>query len=1611
LERVIFEQIVDPKILSGVKDFEEKIQDFQTTIEAWKGKHLSGEFFTNGTKRPGTSQDIEWYIQVAGPAKDTLDAITGSTITSTLEYLITKYINYLEENQTFGVKRNNELFHDKNFVVKTISFYQLKTISNFYTRDEGKVGVDINGIFDVITAIERDFVQQRNKLESDIEAKMNEIVKKTDIGIGFEPTVRNIVGVLLANAETYIRLMKDVHLKAFDQAKKRKEILKNVSTDSIGDSIYPWPEIKAQTAGGLALVYPGGRELGDKLQAGDTTLWPEVDFVENFYEVATKKADNLTDKEGSPENINYIFATDLNLSKKDIGVLTNVSGYIPYGDKAISSILYEIYERSKYVTSLNPFSNDVTIELANVEYDNLKVQIAEDIDIIDILKAYITNYESLLYYMGAFSEFERYTYYQDQLPTVPYIKDVLNQDFSIKKYQKNVESRAMHEDLYTKLSKFLLDYQPEEYRTIIYPFNSSTYKSYRSFELKNLSLNGLLKVNAPEDFISSGSLPLNPYMWVKDGYGLNLFNNVIKIGDQYKHILNTPYFHKQLYDDFTKLQPQEKYVGSAYLFLNSLPFKDLDDTISFGYAGPVQTDTLVSTLFREIGASHYVPYHLMLKWGSIYHRYKKYINDSIDIISNVTIPISGDIYFDNSFTGRTYTGYTNPVKIIDRSATSDVGFHPFYDTVFHQIVNGYGFFDQIAGPVDYSASIDNGVIKTFYREAPGGTAWSTVIDESKFDSVDQRFTLIPSNGYKDIDASDFDSAEQENFRILWNIGTDYSLNYVNYSGYTFPSPDEYFKLTGSTDTYSLSTNYRKVIDLIATFKFDILDIFEQAFLNFASESLNEEIPYVLYDVKYPKFQDLLKEIVSVSKTSNDPIVLLTGVTFTNNDSLFTIVRERQTSKLLEITSNILSTDNLIRISLANPREIDNYVLGGFTNTGVERFSVNEFDPFQLTDPDNINNMKLYLGEDLDGYYADFFSVNNIEINEDNIKQFRSLIYIYAGMRADGETPTKDTFITYLKEKIVTPTKNNITGVSGPNDRLKIFLDQIGYKIQNDLKRQETQGVKKKRGYSDDIIKLELYNLFKSFNDKWTSGNSIGQRTLMEEFLFLDKANRDIGSSVYIDMEKLMRLTAEGNEKINLFSAISLLVQDTGFDIRALPAYVNFYGTNFSDTKKIIPSKNVAQNLFGSFLDIDTMDSSPKIILQYIGPTSKHLELYDIDSKYKYKNDGFNIGDVNNNPVIVAPDVFTKSDLSKSNKVVAFEVSFGDQNQSIFKSVELDQSSIKNTSETFPVLERLGRSETGSSTAQIDIGLFDIYRQSSYQCQVTCMGDVMIQPTMYFYLKNIPMFRGSYWITEVTHNIRTTGIETTFKGSRMPLQSLPNPIDSFLASYRSFFDKLVKRADVKIKEEQMQLSGKTATENTMITDSGSYSYDMGAKDIAPKGEKLVNQAGVTEYGIPYNGFDGEKYIQLISYQNENNKWLRTVAVLMDGTKYPIESGITMTIISNLKTGSIDTPRQVIWNELRNLSKNQDFYVTRFNRERVSPDSLVTHFPRTIFLNPNTQIPRSEIVITKMSNSNHIYAGPVSVGPSTSVGAGIGLSKSLMTKLGLTDGQIVYFKLSE
>jgi hypothetical protein len=1619
LEKQIFDQVVDMRLFAAMKEFGENIDKFEQSVTGWAKIRLENiPVSTLNETDPidPTSVLQSFYLKVED--KKSRKWIEDPNEDGSLEHLISKYTTLIEKSQLFTkniIKGQPSMINNTgaSFTESSLGISKVNKDINYYIKvnvdEDSKIAVKIEKLINNIRDVRRGFEQQRDKLEKAVETKMNEIVRNKKNGFGFEPTIRNIFAVILSNAEVLVRLMKDVHKRAFEQAETRKKIVSDFSKESVGDSIYPWPELKATIKNKEnTIIYPGDPDFQAKLGSDNSTRWPEVAFLESYIGIATNKVDPLADKEGGVNKIPD--QTESNFDNKKIKKISSANGVVsilPYVNKLPDNFVYEIYERALTYTLIDSFSVETIQELANIEYNNISESVKGERSLRKLLKGNILNGNSLLNQLEKLSPFDKFTYYKDNLPTTDYLKSFYEQSFNIEQYK--LSNDFNDKVSYPKLQKELLNMVPDEYRTNIYPFSSDTYISYMknivTFDQTLLKFNGFLEVDTTQGLISGQA---DPKFWVKSEYQTNLFARKFNVNNTATNILNTPYFHKQLFSDFNTTNiSYGKYAGSAYLLLNSMAFTELDEIktgITIEDKRPYSV--LPSSLFREVGSSQYIPYHLILKWGSIYHRYKKFINEGIDILTGfttsntntTTTKIDGETFFDNG-NNLSFSIDPDSYNVINRIGTSDVGLHPYYDNLFYNVVNDLNYYNfTTTNTTGFTESITNGVlnVKNDTVTNTGGTVdyWTQYVDNSTI-TKKETFTLLPSAGGNirvgkmdstitgELTSSNktFSDEEQNHFRVIWD---DESLN-DNFNGRTFSSPYEYNTTIGGY--YSILGDRKKIMDLIATFNPLILDEFENYFLNFASERVNLNVSNNQFETTvYNNFQDLLKELVTVDKDSKNDV--------SNISNQITNLKNRQAEKLKAITTSILSGTNLIKITIGNPKEFDPHVLIGFIGKDKNNtLTYKNYDNSPSLETPNKKLLDLYLGpEPTTNCYKNFFIDNNVEITESNVLMFRPLIYIYAGFK---KLALSISFKDYLEENI-------LTLPLAANSRFNTFIDRLLPQFTNFVIEEDQTKIDFFDGYNNKALKVELYNFFKSMNDKWIAGNSIGQRSLLDEFLFLDKANKDIGNDFYFDISRLKMLGDPKNSKISLFSAISTFLSGTGFDVRALPAYVNFYGTNFSNTPKIIPSKKIAKNLFGTFLEVDTQESSPKIVIQYVGKNSTRPDMGK-NGKYKFTDDSFNISNTNNNPVMITlPKVFKTGDLSKTNKVVAFEVSFGDQNQSIFKGVTLDQASIKNTTESFYVLENLARSESGSASHNVDIGLYDYYRQAAYTCDVTCMGNVMIQPTMYFYLKNIPMFKGTYWITEVTHTIRNGSITTSFKGSRMPYTALPDLKDSFMSSYRTLFDKLQQKAVNRIKgADKVTETTKTVTN----TDGSHYTFDTTTKTV--EGEKFTSEASITAAGIPYNGYLGSRYISQVIHPS--GTWLRAQAVTMGENNYKIQPDVRMSIVNQSKTK--ENP-PLTWMVAEQFTDFSYFYATNFNftTDKAKIDDMLKL--KTTFFNPNKTNLNKITVNTNFKvdadQPPYEFSGAIDI-MRESEPYGIALSKKLMTDLRLDDGDIVYFNV--
>ena len=81
--------------------------------------------------------------------------------------------------------------------------------------------------------------------------------------------------------------------------------------------------------------------------------------------------------------------------------------------------------------------------------------------------------------------------------------------------------------------------------------------------------------------------------------------------------------------------------------------------------------------------------------------------------------------------------------------------------------------------------------------------------------------------------------------------------------------------------------------------------------------------------------------------------------------------------------------------------------------------------------------------------------------------------------------------------------------------------------------------------------------------------------------------------------------------------------------------------------------------------------------------------------------------------------------------------------------------------------------------------------------MTTLGNAMIQPTMYFNLRHVPMFNGPYQILDVKHKITPGKFDTTFTGIRLQKFAFPK-LDEYI---QALTQKLVSEVLQKIRQDK------------------------------------------------------------------------------------------------------------------------------------------------------------------------------------------------------------------
>jgi len=316
-------------------------------------------------------------------------------------------------------------------------------------------------------------------------------------------------------------------------------------------------------------------------------------------------------------------------------------------------------------------------------------------------------------------------------------------------------------------------------------------------------------------------------------------------------------------------------------------------------------------------------------------------------------------------------------------------------------------------------------------------------------------------------------------------------------------------------------------------------------------------------------------------------------------------------------------------------------------------------------------------------------------------------------------------------------------------------------IINNIDKQANDSI------NDNDIKGTLYYSFKSISDKWIAGlgsdinkgfplNEGNGDSLIDKFMFVDRAMNPIGTECIIDVEPLLELVNDFD--VNMFSVMSTLLSHNGFEFFPLQNFMSFKDNEWEDSFKIIPN-----------LD---QEAKPAFVCMYIGGSASQLN----NDSSEYEDDG--IIDIGNGDFtdfkgkcIDENDVETNTNQPYS-QVRAFRVRFAEQNQSYFTNIKLEGREFTETNDSLAILSKIAGDESNTSPVAKGQNLFNVYENRAYSAKVKMFGNMMIQPTQYFQLENIPMYSGAYIILDVEHTITPNNIMTEFQGTK--ILKYPNP---------------------------------------------------------------------------------------------------------------------------------------------------------------------------------------------------------------------------------------------
>ena len=328
------------------------------------------------------------------------------------------------------------------------------------------------------------------------------------------------------------------------------------------------------------------------------------------------------------------------------------------------------------------------------------------------------------------------------------------------------------------------------------------------------------------------------------------------------------------------------------------------------------------------------------------------------------------------------------------------------------------------------------------------------------------------------------------------------------------------------------------------------------------------------------------------------------------------------------------------------------------------------------------------------------------------------------------------------------------------------------------------------------LSLAIYYYLKNLWDKWLVTACDDEfkvdKFFKENFIFVDSFYKNVYKELAINCEILYNIWEELADNGSLFHFLSQVVSKHGCVFLPVPDYVGF-GNNRPE-EDVETMKGLFRPL--PYSEMQPPSNSNKFIIMFTHSPS-HIK----PNQTNFKTDSYDIWshDGSDNSVgsldvetdkrfsaassghltdIAArlfstnakPDDDSQNDLvtREGYNVPSFGIAFARQNNHIFKNLSLTMDNPVMTEQAIKAQWQIALKGASDVHSVCFIGqdTFNVFSNYSYSITVEMMGNAQICPLMYFQLLNVPLWRGTYMIYKVMHNMTPGNMTTTITAMKM-----------------------------------------------------------------------------------------------------------------------------------------------------------------------------------------------------------------------------------------------------